>query len=83
MQLARYYMERLIFGVNNYASNSELIPEIVNKQFVEFPELNLKFSEIKDINDIEQAKLLFRLANTQFKKSLDFFVLDGFVTEHV
>ena len=64
MQLARYYLERLVFGVNNYINNSELIPEIVNKQFVEFPELTLKFSEIKDINDIEQAKLLFRLSNT-------------------
>lgn len=83
MQLARYYLERLVFGVNNYLQNNELVPEIVHKQFVEFPELNLKMSEIKDINDIEQAKLLFRLANTQFKKAIDFFLLDGFVTEHV
>ena len=32
---------------------------------------------------MEQAKLLFRLSNTQFKKSLEHFVLDGYVTEHV
>lgn len=83
MQIARYYLERLKFGVNNYIHNKELIPEVVHKKFVEFPELSLKFPEIKDINDIEQAKLLFRLSNTQFKKSLDFYVLDGFVTEHI
>jgi hypothetical protein len=49
----------------------------VHKQFIEFPTLNLKWPVITDITDIEQAKFLFRLGNTQFKKSLDFFVLDG------
>lgn len=83
MQLARYYLERLNFGVNNYVSQRELVPEIVHKKFVEFPELNVKFPTITDIQDIEQAKLLFRLANTQFKKAIDFFLLDGYVTEHV
>jgi uncharacterized protein YdaL len=83
MQLARYYLERLVFGVNNFVQNKELIPEVVNKKFLEFPDLSLKMPEIKDINDIEQAKLLFRLANTQFKKAMDFYVLDGFVTEHL
>jgi hypothetical protein len=53
MQLARYYLERLVFGVNNYLSNKEMVPEIVHKQFVEFPELGIKMPEIKDINDIE------------------------------
>ena len=43
MQLARYYLERLVFGVNNYLNNQELIPEVVNKTFVEFPELGVKF----------------------------------------
>lgn len=37
---------------------------------------------ITDVSDVEQAKFLFRLGNTQFKKALDFFVLDGYVTEH-
>ncbi len=48
-----------------------------------FPSLFIKFPKITDVNDIEQAKLLFRLANTQFKKAMDYFVLDGYVTEHV
>eukprot|EP00347_Sterkiella_histriomuscorum_P007379 403349164 len=83
MQLARYYLERLVFGVQNYVQNKEVIPEIVNRQFVSFPETSLKFPNISDLNDIEQAKLLFRLANTQFKKALDYFLLDGYVTEHI
>ena len=44
----------------------------------------MKFpSEIPNIKDIEDAKTLFRLSNTQFKRALDYFVLDGYVTEHV
>lgn len=44
----------------------------------------MKFpAEMKDFASIEDAKSLFRLANTQFKRALDYFVLDGFVTEHV
>lgn len=33
--------------------------------------------------DLEGCKSLFRQANTQFKKALDVFVLDGYVTEHI
>jgi KIF-binding protein len=51
---------------------------------VEFPELSVKFpSKVDDFKSIEDAKTLFRLANTQFKRSLDYFVLDGYVTEHI
>ena len=31
---------------------------------------------------MDDAKLLFKLGNTQFKKALDHYVLDGCVTEH-
>ena len=34
------------------------------------------------MTDIEQAKFLFRLSNTQFKKALEYFQLDGHVTTH-
>jgi hypothetical protein len=39
----------------------------VYKKYVEFPELEIKFPTEKQINnliDVEQAKILFRLANT-------------------
>ena len=34
-------------------------------------------------HDVEACKSLFRQANTQFKKALEVFVLDGYVTEHI
>lgn len=67
MNLARYYLERLVFGVSNFKSSQEMIPEVVLRRFFEFPELELKFptsKHISDISDIEQGKILFRLANT-------------------
>ena len=62
-----------------------MIPEIVNKKFVDFPQLTtVKFpTNVKDITNVEDATLLFRLGNTQFKKALDYFVLDGYVTEYI
>ena len=64
MQLGRYYLERLVFGVNALRENRTVIPEIVQKKFVEFTQLNPHFPEIKDLKDIEDAKLLFKLGNT-------------------
>jgi hypothetical protein len=32
---------------------------------------------------MEDAKTLFKLSNTQFKKAMEYYVLDGYVTEHV
>jgi hypothetical protein len=83
MQLGRYYLQRLIFGITNYKEEANLMKEIIDKKFVEFPELNLKYPQIEDFKSIDDAKLLFRLANTQFKKALEYYVLDGFVTEHI
>merc|ERR1719198_1151116 len=38
---------------------------------------------ITQVAGLDDAKTLFRLANTQFKRALEFYVLDGFVTENV
>jgi len=43
----------------------------------------MKWPEIKDIKSMDDGKTLFKLANTQYKKSMDYYVLDGYVTEHV
>lgn len=62
------------------------------KKFVEFPPLQsaerIKSFEaiaetIKDLKDIEDAKVLFLKGNTQFKRAQEYFKLDGYVTEHV
>jgi hypothetical protein len=35
------------------------------------------------MNNIEEAKQAFRIGNTLYKKALDKFILDGYVTEHI
>ena len=86
-QIGKYYLQRLKYGVENYQKDLSIgeggpIYDTVHKQFIDFPSLNLKWPEITDIKDIDQAKYLFRLGNTQFKKALEIFVLDGHVTNH-
>jgi len=45
--------------------------------------LNIVWPQIKDVVNIEQAKSLFRLANTQFKKALTFYSKEKFCFEHI
>jgi KIF-binding protein len=56
---------------------------IVGKQIMLFPEFDQAFPKVVLPEDIEACKSLFRQANTQFKKALEVFVLDGYVTEHI
>ena len=81
--IGRYYGKRLEIGVVLYINSSTYIKDKVNEKFVDFPSLNLNWPTIEDLCSLGDAKSLFRLANTQFKKAMDFYVLDGFVTEHV
>jgi KIF-binding protein len=84
MQLGRYYMERMAIQAALFRESQTLDQDKALKKFVEFPELSVKFpTKVDDFKSIEDAKTLFRLANTQFKRSLDYFVLDGYVTEHI
>lgn len=48
-----------------------------------FREFEQPFPHVALPTDIEGCKSLFRQANTQLKKGLDVFVLDGYVTEHI
>lgn len=57
--------------------------EKIAHKFVVFDELNLKWPEIKSVTGMDDAKTLFRLANTQFKKAISHYILDGYVTENV
>jgi KIF-binding protein len=57
--------------------------KLVGKQAVLFREFEQPFPHVALPTDIEGCKSLFRQANTQFKKALEVFVLDGYVTEHI
>ena len=83
MQLGKYYQKRLEVGVSLYANGAELDQEKVSRKDVEFPELEMKWPEIEDVKSMDDAKTLFKLANTQYKKSMEYYILDGYVTEHV
>ena len=87
-QLGKYFLERLRFAVsqarsNIYISQNEELSAKVNKMITTFTTLNIVWPKIEDVRSVEQAKILFRLANTQFKKALEFYLMDGYVTEHI
>jgi tetratricopeptide (TPR) repeat protein len=87
-QLGKYFLERLKFAStqvknNLFINQNEELSSIVNKRIFTFNTLNIVWPKIEDITEIEQAKILFRLANTQFKKALEFYTLDGYVTDHI
>ena len=87
-QLGKYYLERLKFAVilhkeNKKISEDENLKKILNEKKFIFENLNIAFPEIKDVNNLEEAKSLFRLGNTQFKKALKFFIMDGYVTDNI
>jgi hypothetical protein len=89
MQLGRYFAERIKFSVQQtkeqlWISESEELYMKVNKRIIIFNNLNIKWPKIEDIRDIEQAKTLFRLSNTQFKKALEYFQdLEKYPTENI
>ena len=87
-QLGKCYAERLKFAKNQtkeqiWISESAELSQTVNKKVCIFSSLNVGWPKIEDIKDKEQAIELFRLANTQFKRGLEYFVLDGYVTENI
>ena len=65
------------------ADDMEMQLDQVQAKDIEFPELGMNGPVINQVKYVEDAKILFRLANTQFKRALEFYVLDGFVTENV
>ena len=87
-QLGKYYLERLKLALllkrkNVKIDDEENLKKLLNSQKFVIKNLDIKFPEIKDVIDIEEAKKIFRLGNTQLKKALKVFVLDGFVTDHI
>ena len=88
MQLGKCYLERIKFAKYQVkeqiwiSDNSEL-NETLNKRICVFTRLNVSWPKVIDIRNKEDAKCLFRLSNTQFSRAIEYFVLDGYVTEHI
>eukprot|EP00826_Nyctotherus_ovalis_P049108 TRINITY_DN5873_c0_g1_i1.p1 TRINITY_DN5873_c0_g1~~TRINITY_DN5873_c0_g1_i1.p1 ORF type:complete len:304 (-),score=89.53 TRINITY_DN5873_c0_g1_i1:53-964(-) len=88
MQLGKYYAQRLADGIKRMKLNTSIeglqsLKAQATKKFVDFPSLKIAWPVVGDIKDLEGAKEFFRLANTQYKKAIEFFVLDGYVTQHI
>ena len=88
-QLGKYYLERLKLALllmrkNTSIANEKNLEEMINKKKFIIENLKeVKFPEIKDIQNLEEAKSLFRKGNTQLKRALNIFVMDGYVTDHI
>ena len=87
-QLGKYYLERLKLALllkrrEVTISKEENLKKLLNAQKFIIKNLDIKFPEIKDVTTLEEAKTIFRLGNTQLKKALIVFIMDGFVTDHI
>ena len=87
-QLGKYFLERLRFAIIRikeqvFISDNDELNSIVNKRIFTINSLNIVWPKIEDVKNLEQAKTLFRLSNTQFKKALTYYTMDGYVTENI
>lgn len=57
--------------------------ETCNSELLKFQGFDQPFPKVVLGSDLEECKPLFRMANTQLKKALEVYLLDGFVTEHI
>lgn len=88
IQLGKCYLERLKFSKYQvkeqiFISENNELNETINKRVCMFSSINVTWPKITDIKNKQDATYLFRLSNTQLTRSLKYFVLDGYVTEHV
>jgi KIF-1 binding protein C terminal. len=86
MALGHHLLELLQFSVEKYLSGkTDDISSLntLNKKTIVFENMNSKFPELKLPQSIEDLNSLFRQCNTQYKKALKYFELDGYVTEYV
>jgi tetratricopeptide (TPR) repeat protein len=82
MQLGRAYRSLLELSVQT-DSKKEPVPEEINVQLLSLSMLPPKFPQLVYPKDLEAAKELFKVANSHFKVALEYFVIDGYVTEHI
>ena len=88
-QLGKYYLERiklanLLKNRNTSISKEKNLEELLNKKKFTIDNIKeIKFPEIKDVQNLEDVKSLFRKGNTQLQRALKVFILDGYVTEHI
>lgn len=83
VQMGEYYLSLMTHLIKVFVEIDQFSITLAEKKTVVFPEVNLKWPEIRQIRDLNDATMLFKLGNTQFQKALKTFIIDGYVTEHV
>lgn len=69
--MGAFYSEKLVFLVQNFTSNSEVIPEVVNFKAFEFPALAetlTDWPQVVDLQSEEDAAPTFNSAIKYLKK---------------
>lgn len=82
MQLGRAYRSLLDLAVQ-VDSKAHPVPEALNVQVLDLPMLVAKFRPLAFPTSVDSAKELFKTASNHFKTALEYFVIDGYVTEHI
>ena len=82
MQLGRAYRSLLDLGLTVHRQGQER-PVEINQQLLVLPMLSASWKELIFPTDIEAAKEIFKIANNHFKIALEYFIIDGYVTEHI
>ena len=87
MCLARLFSEFMQFSIktliNEEKPDFSKVFQLINKKSLIFETLPVEFVLLEVSKNYDEILKVFRLANTQYKKALGFFVLDGYVTEYV
>ncbi|CAG9330047.1 unnamed protein product [Blepharisma stoltei] len=82
MQIGRCFLAFLEMGATLHKDKLS-IPDRIYSQCVAFRGLRVQFPRISPAGNLEEAKELFKLANTSLKQALEYFIIDGYVTEHI
>ena len=82
MQLGRAYRSLLDLSVDT-DKNKSTIPDEINQQILALEMLSPQFRTLTFPTEIEPAKEIFKVANNHFKVALEYFIIDGYVTEHI
>lgn len=86
MALGHHLLEYLGFAIEKYIAGQQEEPSIaetLNQKSITFSNINQEFVILKLPKNQEEINSIFRQMNTQCKKALKYYELDGYVTEYI
>jgi len=86
MALGQHLLEYLSYAIEKFLTGQQDEPTIVenlNKSTIILSNINVEFVKLSLPKTKEDINSIFRQMNTQFKKALKYYELDGYVTEYI